>query len=136
MEDRAEKAVRLRSNGYNCCQAVACVFADEVGMDMETMYKVSEGFGGGMGTGLGVCGAVSGAAMICGMKDSNGDFEHPGMTKAKSMRDAGTIQRKFVEEAKALVCKEIKTGNDGGMYTSCPDCLRIAVRATEEVLGL
>ncbi len=134
--DRVEKAVELHKSGYNCCQSVACVFADEVGFDASTLFKIAEGFGGGMGTGQGVCGALSGAAMIAGMVDSNGDTEHPGVTKPKTMRDAGAIQRKFVEEAKALICKDIKKGNEGSAYTSCDDCIRIATRITEEFLGL
>ena len=50
MSERAEKAVAKYRNGYNCCQAVACVFADETGMDEAVLYKIGEGFGGGMGT--------------------------------------------------------------------------------------
>ena len=68
--------------------------------------------------------------------NSDGNIADPGQTKAKSTKAAGTIQRKFTEEAKALVCKDIKTGNNGGPFTSCTDCIRIAVRLTEEVLGL
>ena len=65
--DRAERAAMLHREGYNCCQAVACVFADAVGVDEALLYRIGEGFGAGMGTGRGVCGAVSGAAMIAGL---------------------------------------------------------------------
>lgn len=134
--DRAERAAELHRGGYNCCQAVACVLADAVGADPALMYKVGEGFGAGMGTGRGVCGAISGAAMIAGLVHSDGDLENPGQTKARTMRSAGNMQRKFVEQAKALICKDIKTGNNGGPFTSCSDCIRIAVRLAEEELGL
>ena len=134
--DRAERAAALHRKGYNCCQSVACVFADEVGMDESLLYKVSEGFGAGMGTAKGVCGALSGAAMIAGLVNSDGDIAHPGQSKAKSTGAAGTMQRKFVKEAKALTCKEIKTGNNGAPFTSCDDCIRIGVRCVEDVLGL
>ncbi|MBQ6314729.1 MAG: C_GCAxxG_C_C family protein [Mogibacterium sp.] len=134
--DRAERADMLHREGYNCCQAVACVFAEDVGMDMATMYKVAEGFGGGMGTAKGVCGAVSGAAIVAGLLYSDGNYEDAGNTKAKTTKAAGTVQRKFVEEAKGLICKDIKTGNNGGPFTSCTDCIKIAVRAAEEVFGL
>jgi hypothetical protein len=46
------------------------------------------------------------------------------------------MQKKFVEQAKALICKDIKTGNDGKAFTSCNDCIKIAVRIAEEELGL
>ena len=136
MSERAETAVAKYRNGYNCCQAVACVFAEETGMDEAVLYKIGEGFGGGMGTAQGVCGAISGAAMIAGLVHSDGNIEHAGQTKAKTTRSSGTMQKKFVERAKRLICRDIKTGNDGKAFTSCPDCIRIAVGLVEEELGL
>ena len=134
--DRAETAVAKYRNGYNCCQAVACAFADEVGMDEALLYRLGEGFGGGMGTAQGVCGAISGAAMLAGLVHSDGNTEMAGQTKAKTTRAAGIMQKRFVEQAQRLICRELKTGNDGKAFTSCPDCIRIAVRLAEEELGL
>ena len=134
--DRAEAAVAKYRNGCNCCQAVVCVFADEVGVDEALLYRMGEGFGGGMGTAQGVCGAISGAVMLAGLVHSDGNTERAGQTKAKTTRTAGIMQRKFVEQAKALKCVDIKTGNEGKAFTSCPDCIRIAVRLAEEELGL
>ena len=136
MSDKAELAVAKHRNGYNCCQAVACVFADEVGMDESLLYKLGEGFGGGMGTAQGVCGAISGAAMIAGLVYSDGNTEQAGLTKAKTTRAAGIMQKKFVERAKRLYCKDIKTGNGGKAFASCADCIRIATELVEEELGL
>uniref|UniRef100_UPI00258B655A C-GCAxxG-C-C family protein n=1 Tax=uncultured Selenomonas sp. TaxID=159275 RepID=UPI00258B655A len=50
MEERSEKAVALMKDGYNCAQAVACVFAEEAGADKATVFRIAEGFGSGMGT--------------------------------------------------------------------------------------
>ena len=47
--DRADLASAKHRNGFNCCQSVACVFADEVGIDESLLYKMGEGFGAGMG---------------------------------------------------------------------------------------
>ena len=134
--NREDRAAMLHREGYNCCQAVACVFADAVGVDESLLYRVGEGFGAGMGTAKGVCGAVSGAAIIAGLVHSDGNISDPGNTKKVSTRAAGNIQRKFTEQAKRLYCIDIKTGNNGQMFTSCADCIRIAVRLTEEELGL
>lgn len=134
--DRAEIAAAKHRNGYNCCQAVACTFADEVGVDESLIYKMTEGFGAGMGTTLGVCGAISGAAVIAGLVYSDGNTERAGVTKAKTYRVAGTMQKKFVERAKALICRDIKTGNNGAAFTPCNECIAIAVRIVEEELGL
>ncbi|MBQ3370555.1 MAG: C_GCAxxG_C_C family protein [Mogibacterium sp.] len=134
--DRADIASAKHRNGYNCCQAVVCTFADEVGIDESLLYKMGEGFGAGMGTAQGVCGAISGAAMVAGLVHSDGNTEHAGLTKAKTTRVAGIMQKKFVEQAKALICRDIKTGNDGKAFTSCDECIRIATRLVEEELGL
>ena len=134
--DRADLASAKHRNGFNCCQSVACVFADEVGIDESLLYKMGEGFGAGMGTTQGVCGALSGAAMLAGLVHSDGNTEKAGMTKAKTTRIAGIMQKRFVEQAKALICRDIKTGNDGKAFTSCDDCIKIAVRLVEEELGL
>ena len=134
--DRAERAAMLHREGYNCCQAVACVFADAVGVDEALLYRIGEGFGAGMGTGRGVCGAVSGAAMIAGLVHSDGNIADPGQTKKFSTRAAGNIQRKCTEQAKRLICIDIKTGNNGQSFTSCDDCIRIGVKLAEEELGI
>ena len=134
--DRADIASAKHRNGYNCCQAVACTFAEEVGIDESLLYKMGEGFGAGMGTTQGVCGAISGAAMLAGLVHSDGNTDHAGQTKAKTTRAAGIMQKKFVEKAQRLICRDIKTGNDGKAFTSCPDCIRIAVGLVEEELGL
>ena len=49
METRVEKTIEKRSKGYNCAQAVACTYCDMVGLDEETMFKLTEAFGLGMG---------------------------------------------------------------------------------------
>ena len=134
--DRREIATSKHRNGYNCCQAVVCTFADEVGIDESLLYRMSEGFGAGMGTANGVCGAISGAAILAGLVHSDGNTEMAGQSKAKTTRCAGMMQKKFVERAKALICRDIKTGNDGKAFTSCADCIRIAVELVEEDLGL
>lgn len=133
---KADIASAKHRNGFNCCQAVACTFAEEAGIDESILYKMGEGFGAGMGTTEGVCGAISGAAMLAGLVHSDGNTEHAGLTKAKTTRAAGIMQKKFVEEARALRCKDIKTGNNGKAFTSCDECIRIATRLVEEELGL
>ncbi len=59
----------FHDKGYNCAQAVACSFCEEFGIDQETMFRVSEGFGLGMGM-MDMCGAVTGMLMVIGMENS------------------------------------------------------------------
>lgn len=36
----AEKALELHAKGYNCAQAVACAFSDQVDMDEDQLFKL------------------------------------------------------------------------------------------------
>lgn len=134
--DRKENAAKKFASGCNCCQAVACVFAEELGVDESILYRAGEGFGSGMGTAAGVCGALSGAAIVAGMLYSDGNTSAPGGTKVQTTKKVAAMQRKFVERAKALICRDIKKGNNGSAFTSCEDCVRIATEIAEEELGL
>lgn len=134
--DRKELAVEKHGRGYNCCQAVACAYADKVGVDESMLYRMGEGFGAGMGTGMGVCGALIGAGMLAGLVHSDGDCENAGQTKSTTVKAAGQMQRSFIKKAERLYCKDIKRGNNGAAFTSCDDCIRYAAEVAEEVLGL
>lgn len=58
--------------GYNCCQAVALAFKDEMGFSEEDIKKLTIGFGGGMARLRLTCGAVSGMAMVLSYLLSDG----------------------------------------------------------------
>ena len=78
--DRKEMAVNLHKSGFNCAQSVACSFCHVMGYEPETVFKLSEGFGAGMGT-FNTCGAVSAMAMVIGMKESDGNLDAPKTKK-------------------------------------------------------
>lgn len=133
---RADEALKKHADGYNCAQAVACVFAEDIGIDEAALYKLTEGFGFGMGNGRGVCGAIAGAAAVAGMLGSDGDIENAGQTKKSTYKTTGAMQSEFTERAKRLICLDIKRGNDGRAFTSCDECVRIATEIAEEMLDL
>ena len=70
METRVDKVAEKHKSGYNCAQAVACAYCDQVGIDEETMFRMTEGLGLGMGGMEGTCGAVTAACVIAGAKNS------------------------------------------------------------------
>ena len=83
--DKKEKAIALHDKKFNCCQAVACAFASEVGMDEKTVFQAGEGFGLGMGGMDATCGALSGAVMLAGLKNSDGAIDAPGTKQDLSL---------------------------------------------------
>lgn len=75
-----EEAIALYKKGFNCTQAVLTVFSDDLQIDREMSLKISTGFGGGLRNGE-LCGSVSGALMVLGMKDGHyikGDSDRKG----------------------------------------------------------
>lgn len=66
--NRSEEAVKTFQDNYNCAQSVLSAFGPELGMDKGTCMKISAPFGGGMGKTQNVCGAVTGAIMVLGLK--------------------------------------------------------------------
>ena len=62
--NKGEIARQYFLNGYNCAQAVALAFCDELALPPETALRLVSGFGGGMGRLREVCGAFSGAVFV------------------------------------------------------------------------
>lgn len=133
MVTRVQETIKKHDKGYNCAQAVACTYCDLVGVDEETMFKVTEGFGAGMGNMEGVCGAVSGACALAGMKNSTGNMIKPD-SKGGTYKLSKAIQEAFRAQNSSIICKELKGKDTGKALRSCPDCIKDAARIAEEIL--
>lgn len=132
---KKELAIALHDKKYNCCQAVACAFAKEVGVPMETLFKAGEGFGLGMGCMECTCGALSGAVMLAGFCHSDGNLDNPA-TKAETYQLSKKLVTKFIEKNGSMLCKELKGIETGKVLRSCPGCIEDGVELVQEVLGL
>lgn len=106
---RPEKAKQLFMSGYNCSQAVVGAFIDDFAVDFDTAMKLSSSFGGGMGRMREVCGAVSGAFMIAGLKCGYCD---PCDKAAKSAHYAliQKIAADFKQKNGSIICRELLEG--------------------------
>ena len=40
--NKIELATKKHSEGYNCAQAVACAYCDNVGLDEETLFQLGQ----------------------------------------------------------------------------------------------
>lgn len=104
--ERAQKAMALFKEGYNCAQAVFLAFADQYDMDEKSAARLASSFGGGFGRMREICGAVSGMGMVLGMLygyDSPTDHEAKTLHYARIQELAG----KFTEVNGSVVCKEL-----------------------------
>ena len=129
--NRCEKAVENHEKGYNCAQAVACVFADKLGCNEDELFRLTEAFGGGMGGTQGVCGAVSAMVLVVGGIKSYGLGELPETNKKASYDFARELMEKFEESVGTIMCSEIKNKK----LCSCDACIEEAVGILEEFIG-
>lgn len=132
---KKELAIAKHDMKFNCAQAVACAFAEEIGVDEKILFTAAEGFGLGMGGTEGTCGALSGAIMLAGFKNSDGNITAPA-TKAETYKLSKEMVTRFTEKAGSTVCKELKGIETGKVLCSCPDCICKGVEVVEEVLSL
>ena len=132
MESRVQKAIDLHHKGYNCAQAVVCAYCDLFGLDEETGYRASEAFGFGMGQ-MEVCGALAGACMLAGLKNSGG-LQAGGKTKAETYKLDRQLAAAFREKNQSVLCRELKGVESGKVLRSWDGCGEDGARLVETYL--
>ena len=135
---RCEKAVEKKHNGYNCAQAVACSFCEKFGVDQETMFKISEGFGFGMGM-MDMCGAVTGMMMVVLLLQLLAGQDSPRLVHASVARGIMSkmtkeFAEKFRQKNGTYYCRDLKGVSGKGKVVPCPQCIADAVELTEMYL--
>ena len=130
---KKEYAINLHDRGCNCAQSVACAFAAECGIDEKTLMKTTEAFGLGCGGTEGICGALSGALTLIGLKYADGNIEAP-KTKKTSYAVAKQVTSEFKERCGSLICREIKGIDSGKVLMSCPDCIKNGIELAEKII--
>ncbi|MCH3972423.1 MAG: C-GCAxxG-C-C family protein [Oscillospiraceae bacterium] len=131
MESRIRKALERHRSGYNCCQAVACTYCDLVGVSEDQMFRMAEGFGAGMGGMKETCGALSGAVLLAGMKNSGGMRQR---TKAETYQLSRQLVDGFLQKDGSAVCKDLKGADSGIPLRSCDGCIEDACTLVEQIL--
>lgn len=132
VEQVVERALALHEAGYNCAQAVACACAPAVGADADQLFRLMEGFGGGMGGFTETCGAISGGVALLGYANSGGR-ENP-KTKGSTYKLARQLVSRFGEANGSTLCPELKGLRGGLVLRSCPGCIEDGVRLTLGIL--
>ena len=132
--DKKELAIALHDKKFNCCQSVACAFAEEAGVAEDVLFKAGEGFGLGMGCMECTCGALTGAILLAGFKNSDGNLETPG-TKAATYKLSKEMVTLFKEKTGGIICKDLKGVETGTPLSSCPDRIRKGIEVVQEILG-
>ena len=112
--NKGEIARQYFLNGYNCAQAVALAFCDELALPPETALRLVSGFGGGMGHTKNTCGAITGAVMALSAivgRENPAAKETVGERITELQQGIYPIVDKMVNEIKdeygTLICSEL-----------------------------
>lgn len=130
---KREEAVKRHKKGYNCAQAVACCYCKEMGVDEQTVFELTEGFGLGMGGMEATCGAVSGAVAVLGRLNSTGNLGKPD-SKGATYQLTRELVRRFRMQNQSTICRELKGMTTGTMLRSCQGCIEDSVRILDDIL--
>lgn len=133
IEERVAEIKDKHKRGYNCAQIVLCSYAEELGIDEETLFRVSEGFGAGMGGMMQTCGAVTAMFMALGLANSSGDLQACD-TKPQTMKKVRELAAEFEKKNGSIVCRELKGIDTGKVLRSCDGCIEDGIRILGEYL--
>jgi len=146
LKNRSETAAAMVAGNWNCAQSVLGVFCDDLGLDRETAMKLASGFGAGMAHRQEVCGAVSGAIMVIGLRHGQAR-EDDKAAKEAAYRLSREMMERFQARFGSCLCRELLPGLDlateagharykaeGWSEKVCRPCVRFAVGILEEIL--
>jgi C_GCAxxG_C_C family probable redox protein len=136
---------RLKT-GYSCSQSVFSVFADDLGIDLETSLKVSSAFGGGI-AGMGkTCGAVTGALMALGIKygsavasknhEENEIIKYAEVFLDRIRSETGTVACRDILGVDLGIPEALKTAQEKNLFeTNCPPYIVRVIRLADDILS-
>lgn len=141
-----EKAEKLLNQQYHCSQALFGAFAEDLGLDLKTAFKISTCFGGGMRQG-GTCGCITASLLVLGMALGFYDSQDREL-EAYGNKKTEEFVRRFTEKMDGEVnCRDI-LGKDitkpedvaiirkeGLILQKCPRAINISIDILEDMLA-
>lgn len=131
IREKAEDNFRRR---FNCCQAVACAACESYGISPEDMFRMTEGFGLGMGGLKDTCGAVTGMFLVISLANSAGDPEDPMKTKMDTYQKIQEAAELFRTKKGSIYCRDLKTQEGPQPLPCCMDCVKEAGQILDDML--
>jgi C_GCAxxG_C_C family probable redox protein len=143
---KVEQAVDGCESGYNCSQAVVGAYCEQFELEQDKALKIAAGFGGGIGRSGGICGALTGAIMVLGLKYGSSDTEDK-QGKAKTYEIVSDAIKRFEERNGSVICRDLlgcdiatpqgrKTASEKDLFdTLCKKLVRDAAEILEKLIG-
>ncbi len=126
-QQRIDKALDLRKQGYNCAQSVMMAFTDVTGIDDDMAAKMTASLGAGVTAGE-ICGVANAMAIAQGFitNDASGDGKKKVMPATKKL--LADFSAPFNG---CLTCRELK----GKCGKSCEELIAAGIKIFEESLA-
>lgn len=107
IEVRAQRAIELFKQGFNCSQSVFAACADLYGIqDEQLALRLSASFGGGIGRMRLVCGAANGMFMLAGLHNGSAT-PHDNDGKMANYAFVQQLAGEFKAKYGSLICAEL-----------------------------
>jgi len=143
---KSDEALALFEGGFNCPQAILAAFADDFDLDETTALRLGGGFGGGMGRQGLICGAVTGAMMVIGLKFGKVTPED-NAARDRAYNAVTDFSNRFKAQYGSLFCRDLIgcdiSTPEGRKYIHsrniadeiCPHILESAVEMVEQIIN-
>ena len=132
-------------SGFTCSASVFAAFSGGLGLDPATARKIACGFGGGISRSGNICGAVSGALMVIGLKYGKAEKGDDEATK-KTRALVREFMKRFTARHGSVNCTQLlgynlddpeeyeKARSSGLFHSLCPVLVGDAARILEALL--
>jgi|GEM_PF-3428755 len=129
MNNRSKLAKELFEQGHNCAQSVLLPFCEELGLEKDMALRLASSFGGGMGRLKEVCGALTAAFMVIGLKKG---YTYPVTSeqKEKYYLLIQSFAEKFREKYCSILCKDLRDWS-GEVPHQCATIVEFAAQMLE-----
>ncbi len=139
---KVQQAVDTFRSGFNCSQAICVTYGPDDGLSPLACLKLSSGFGGGMRRAE-VCGAVTGALMVLGLRygptditDTSKEHVYPKVEDFSSRFEArcGSLLCRDLLGCDISTAKGMTQATETNLFkTVCPDMIQAAAKILEDI---
>lgn len=140
---KSEKAVDYFNKGFNCSQSMLLAYGISLGLTEDLCKRIAAPFGGGIGHLQEICGAVTGAIMVLGLKHGTGSENRDERDRLNDM--VQDFVRQFKARNNAVLCRDLLgfdiTTAEGlaearkrGVFGACDGYVRIAAEILDTML--
>lgn len=143
-KNRVEEAHSLIEKYGNCCTSVFAAYAPELGMEKTFAARLTRGMPG-IGSLGNVCGTVSGATLVIGLKTTNENNIHDMQARHKTNETVRKFVARFKKRHSSIKCSEL-LGRDistsekleaaikDNSFTKCIEYVESAVNILDDIL--